>query len=157
MAKIDINKLKGSLRNFLSDSFIYLISFAPLNRRKKYAYPPGTIYVGKKAFTHSKRVKLSKRAKLLPANKGKKILKSTTDSGWKDYYGSSADLTAFIAEVGKENFTREILTFTGSKTENTYEELKAQIEYRVLEVPSFNKWISGKVYRHQLEKLKTKS
>lgn len=148
-----IYKKKAFKKNEGYFGFIYLIIFHGkyLKDKSNLEYPIGSIYVGKKCFTYAKRTKLSKKAKLLPENKGKRILHSTKDSGWQDYYGSSKGLIAFIGKVGKENFSREILHFTTSKAENTYMELKEQILRKVLEVPSFNLWISGKIWKHQLK------
>lgn len=145
-------ELKESLEGYYG--FIYRIVFhgkhIPSKERSTLDYPIGAIYIGKKAFAHSRKVKLSKKAKLLPQNKGKRILKTTKDSGWRDYYGSAVKLKAFIELVGKENFSREILHFTKTKARNTYMELKEQMDHRVLEVPSFNEWVGGKVWKYQL-------
>lgn len=129
--------------------FVYLITYIG---EELDGIKPGTIYVGKKSFTHKSKKVLSKKAKLLPENKGKRIARGTKDSGWKDYFGSSLDLKAFVEKVGKEKFTREILEFTKNKTQSSYLEVVKQIEFKVLEVESFNKWISCKIYRSQLKK-----
>lgn len=145
-------ELKESLEGMYG--FVYKIVFTgkyiPPKKRASLTYPVGTIYIGKKAFAYSKRSKLSKKAKLLPQNKGKRVLKTIKDSGWRDYYGSSIELKAFVEEVGKENFSREILHFCPTKAVNTYMEIKEQIEQKVLEVSSFNKWIGAKVWKYQL-------
>lgn len=127
--------------------FIYLISYIGKSTPE---YPQGTIYVGKKAFSHSSKKRLSKKAKLLPENKGKRILKTSKDSGWRNYYGSSKELLEFIAKVGKDKFHRQILCFTQSKAESTYMELLWQTHLDVLRKPSFNGWVSGKVFKYQL-------
>lgn len=108
------------------------------------------IYVGKKAFTHKKKTKLSKKAKLLPENKGKRILKGTKDSGWLNYYGSSKELNEQVKLLGKDNFKREILEFATNKSDLTLKEIEAQVKYNVLRVNSYNNWIGGKVYRRFL-------
>lgn len=108
------------------------------------------IYVGKKAFTHKKKTKLSKKAKLLPENKGKRILKGTKDSGWLNYYGSSKELNEQVKLLGKNNFKREILEFATSKSDLTLKEIEAQVKYNVLRVNSYNLWIGGKVYKRYL-------
>lgn len=138
--------------------FIYLIKFhgkhLTAKQKKELEYPLGSIYVGKKCFTHKTKSKLSKKAKLKPENKGKRIIRSTKNSGWMEYYGSSLNLKAFIAKCGKENFSREVLCLCTSKSELTYQEVVKQIEYRVLEVDSFNAWISAKVWRSHLQSKK---
>ncbi len=135
--------------------FTYKITFhgkkLKAKDKKNLEYPIGSIYIGKKAFTHAKKVRLSKKAKLLPENKGKRTLRTTKDSGWRNYFGSSLELKSFISKIGEENFSREILKFNKTKARNTYEELKAQIIYKVLEIPSFNKWVGGRVYKSQLQ------
>ena len=108
------------------------------------------IYVGKKAFTHKKKTKLSKKAKLLPENKGKRILKGTKDSGWLNYYGSSKELNEQVKLLGKNNFKREILEFATSKSGLTLKKIEAQVKYNVLRVNSYNLWIGGKVYKRYL-------
>lgn len=108
------------------------------------------IYVGKKAFTHKKKTKLSKKAKLLPENKGKRIIRGTKDSGWLHYFGSSKELNEQVKLLGEHNFKREILEFATSKSDLTLKEIEAQVKYNVLKVNSYNLWIGGKVYRRFL-------
>jgi hypothetical protein len=135
--------------------FIYCVTFTGefLNKKqlKEVEYPIGSIYIGKKAFLHRKKSVISKRARKVAANKRKKINITYIDSGWKDYYGSSTSMKPLLEKYGKENFKREILCFTFSKAENSYRELEQQILHKVLYVSSFNGWISGKVYRSQLQ------
>lgn len=104
----------------------------------------GKIYVGKKAFTFNVKKKLSKKAR-----KGtrKRVEVNKKDSGWLSYFGSSNELKEDIKVFGEGCFTRYILDFCKSKTELSYMEVKQQIVYRVLEVPSYNNWISCRVYK----------
>ena len=108
------------------------------------------IYVGKKQFTHKTKKKLSKKAKQLPENKGKRILKGTKNSGWLNYYGSSKELNEQVKLLGENNFKREILEFATSKSDLTLKEIEAQVKFNVLKVNSYNLWIGGKVYRRFL-------
>lgn len=108
------------------------------------------VYIGKKAFTHKKKTKLSKKAKLLPENKGKRIAKGTKDSGWLNYYGSSKELNEQVKLLGENNFKREIIEFATSKSDLTLKEIEAQVKYNVLRVNSYNLWIGGKVYKRFL-------
>ena len=108
------------------------------------------IYVGKKQFTHKTKKKLSKKAKQLPENKGKRILKGTKNSGWLSYYGSSKELNEQVKLLGEDNFKREILEFAISKSDLTLKEIESQVKYNVLRVNSYNLWIGGKVYKRYL-------
>jgi len=108
------------------------------------------IYVGKKQFTHKTKKKLSKKAKQLPENKGKRVLKGTKNSGWLSYYGSSKELNEQVKLLGENNFKREILEFATSKSDLTLKEIEAQVKYNVLRVNSYNLWIGGKVYKRYL-------
>jgi hypothetical protein len=110
----------------------------------------GKIYVGKKAFQHKTKARLSVKAKKLPENKGKRIVRGVKDSGWKDYYGSSKDLTLDIKKLGKDKFKREVLSFAKNKSELTLQEIEYQVKFNVLRVPSYNNWIGGKVFRKNL-------
>ena len=77
--------------------FVYLITNTTNNRR----------YIGKK---------LGQFKKTRPPLKGRKNKRRTTvESDWRDYYGSSDNLTADIELLGKENFKREILFYCYSK------------------------------------------
>ena len=55
------------------------------------------------------------------------------DSDWREYYGSSDELTADVLKLGKENFTREILFYCYSKAELSYIEAREQFARKVLE------------------------
>ena len=85
----------------------------------------GQKYIGKK-LAQFKRTK--------PPLKGKKLKRrSTVESDWRDYWGSSDRLNADVARLGSENFTREILYYCKSKAEMSYLEAREQFERRVLE------------------------
>lgn len=109
----------------------------------------GRIYVGKKQFSHKKTRRISKRA--IKATKTRKRIEvSFIDSGWISYWGSSKDLLADIALLGKENFTREILQFCKSKSDLAYWEVYYQIQKEVLFKPSYNGWISCRIFKSKL-------
>jgi len=101
--------------------FVYIIT-NNLSKRK---------YIGKKLAKFSKTT--LKTVKLKNGTKKKKKIRSKIDSDWRDYYGSSPELTRDIEALGKENFTREILFYCKSKAETSYIELKEQILRGVLE------------------------
>jgi len=109
------------------------------------------IYVGKKAFTHKSKKVLSKKAKQLPENKGKRVIRGTKDSGWQNYFGSSKELLEQVKLHGEHNFKREILEFAVSKSDLTLKEIEAQVKYNVLRVDSYNLWIGGRVYKRFLK------
>lgn len=95
----------------------------------------GNVYFGKKAFTHKKKTKLNKKAKLLPENKGKRISISQKDSGWLSYYGSCIPLKAHLKSLSKKEFQkiqREIICFCKTKQDLTYREVEVLIKENVL-------------------------
>ena len=97
------------------EAFVYLIT----------NLSNGMMYVGKK---------LAKFKVTKPPLKGKKNKRrSTKESDWRDYWGSSDRLNADVLELGTENFTREILHFCPSRGIASYLEAREQFERRVLE------------------------
>ena len=95
--------------------FVYIITNITNDRQ----------YIGKK---------LAKFNRTKPPLKGKKNRRRTkVESDWKDYYGSSDELNEDIAQLGKDNFKREILFYCYSKSELSYIEAREQFNYRVLE------------------------
>jgi hypothetical protein len=110
--------------------FVYLITNKLTGRR----------YIGKKL---SKFSKTSYRVvKLKNGNKKRKKIKSKIDSDWQLYYGSNDQLNRDIAELGAENFTREILFYCRSKAECSYVEAREQFKNRVLESDD---WYNGQI------------
>jgi hypothetical protein len=95
--------------------FVYIITNTTNDRQ----------YIGKK---------LAKFSRTKPPLKGKKNKRRTkVESDWKDYYGSSDELNEDIAQLGKDNFKREILFYCYSKSELSYIEAREQFNYKVLE------------------------
>jgi hypothetical protein len=89
----------------------------------------GQKYIGKK-LAQFKRTK--------PPLKGKKLKRrSTVESDWRDYWGSSERLQADVQQLGPENFTREILYYCTSKAEMSYIEAREQFDRRVLETDEY--------------------
>ena len=89
----------------------------------------GQKYIGKK-LAQFKRTK--------PPLKGKKLKRrSTVESDWREYWGSSDRLNADVAALGPENFTREILYYCTSKAEMSYIEAREQFDRRVLETDEY--------------------
>lgn len=89
----------------------------------------GQKYIGKK-LAQFKRTK--------PPLKGKKLKRrSTVESDWREYWGSSDRLNADVQALGPENFTREILYYCKSKAELSYLEAREQFERKVLETDDY--------------------
>ena len=91
----------------------------------------GRMYIGKKLAKFSKTTQ--KTIKLKNGNKRKKKIRTKVDSDWRDYYGSSPELTRDVEQLGKDKFTREILYYCRSKAECSYIEAREQFSRRVLE------------------------
>ena len=108
---------KGKVVETLPDDcegFVYLIT--NLTNDKK--------YVGKKLA----RFKVTR-----PPLKGKKNKRrSSKESDWKTYWGSSDHLNADVASLGEDNFTREILHYCQSRGMLSYLEAKEQFDREVL-------------------------
>ena len=99
--------------------FVYIITNTTNDRQ----------YIGKK---------LAKFSRSRPPLKGKKNKRRTkVESDWRDYYGSSDELNEDIAQLGKDNFKREILFYCYSKSELSYIEAREQFNYKVLESDKF--------------------
>ena len=115
--------------------FVYLIT-NNLSGRK---------YIGKKLAKFAKTT--TKVVKLKNGAKKKKKIRSKVASDWRDYYGSSAELSADIISLGTENFTREILYYCKSKAECSYIEAREQFNRKVLESTDYyNGQISVRVH-----------
>ena len=99
--------------------FVYLITNLTNNKK----------YIGKK---------LAKFKKTRPPLKGKKRKRRTTvESDWRTYWGSSDHLNADVAQLGEDKFTREILYYCESKGELSYLEAKEQFDRGVLETDEY--------------------
>ena len=104
--------------------FVYLITNITNNRK----------YIGKK-LTQFKRSK-----KPLKGRTNKR--RYTVESDWKDYYGSSDELTADVELLGKDKFKREIMFWCKSKSELSYIEAREQFTHKVLES---REWYNGHI------------
>ena len=105
----------------------------------------GRMYIGKKLAKFSKTT--YKVVKLKNGTKKKKKIRSKIDSDWHTYYGSSEELLKDVAQLGQENFRREVLYYCKSKAETSYIEAREQFTRRVLESDQYyNGQISVRVH-----------
>lgn len=96
------------------EAFVYLIT----NKLD------GRMYVGKK---------LANFKVTRPPLKGKKRKRrSTVESDWREYWGSNEHLKDDVANLGEENFIREILHYCPSRGIASYLEAKEQFDRDVL-------------------------
>ena len=71
----------------------------------------GKSYIGRKYFVQKRKPKGGKR-------------RVTSESNWKQYYGSSDELKQDIRGIGRDNFKREILSLHTTLGKVNYEETK---------------------------------
>ena len=115
--------------------FVYLITNSVTGRK----------YIGKKLAKFAKTS--YKVVKQKNGIKKKKKIRTKVDSDWRDYYGSSDELSKDVTKLGKENFTREILHYCTSKAHTSYLEAKEQFDRKVLETTDYyNGHISVRVH-----------
>ena len=115
--------------------FVYLITNSVTGRK----------YIGKKLAKFAKTS--YKVVKQKNGIKKKKKIRSKVDSDWRNYYGSSDELSKDVTTLGKENFTREILHYCTSKAHTSYLEAKEQFDRKVLETTDYyNGHISVRVH-----------
>ena len=112
----------------------------------------GRQYIGKKLAKFSKTT--YKTVKLKNGTKKKKKIRGKIESDWQTYYGSSVELSADIAQLGVDKFTREILHYCNSKAQTSYIEAREQFDRKVLESKDYyNGQISVRVHgSHILKK-----
>ena len=101
----------------------------------------GRKYIGKKLFYSAKTKQV----------KGKKK-KVKVPSDWQTYYGSSAELSKDVLQLGHDNFNREILYLCLSKGDCSYLEAKEQFVKGALESDEYyNTWIMVRVRKSHLK------
>lgn len=110
-------------------------------------------YIGKKAYSHRLKKKLTKKELAAITTKGRKPIYKyvEVDSGWQNYYGSSIELKADIEKYGKENFKVEILKECEDKISLGYWEVYYQMIMNVLFENTYNHNINGKWYRNKIK------
>lgn len=90
----------------------------------------GREYFGKKAFAHTKKTKLSKKAR-----KGtrKRVKITSIDSKWLSYWGSCKPLLEYIeTRGGTHGFSRTIIKLCENRQSLTYWEMAILVENKVL-------------------------
>jgi len=103
-------------------------------------------YIGKKNFQALVKKKLSK--KRLPADKRKKAYEHVAKTAYNNYYSSNEVLKKAQKEGVK--MKRTMLKICYSKTELTYQEVKHQFKYEVLEHDMYlNGNILGSFYKQK--------
>ena len=99
--------------------FVYLITNLTNNKK----------YIGKKL------TKFKVTKKPLKGKKNKR--RSTKESDWRTYWGSSPHLQEDVEHLGEKNFTREILYFCKGRGELSYLEAKEQFDREVLKTDEY--------------------
>jgi hypothetical protein len=118
--------------------FIYIMT--SIIDGKSYAY------IGKKNFFSNVKTKLSKKA--MPTDKRMKTYKRVRKSAYQNYYSSNETLKK--AHKDGVLINRTILKICYSKLELSYQEVKYQFQYEVLEHDSFlNANILGRFYKQK--------
>ena len=86
--------------------------------------------------------------------------RTTVESDWREYWGSSDHLLADVEQLGSENFTREILYFCTTRGELSYLEAQEQFARQVLLTDDYYNGIinvrvgSSKALKENLQKHK---
>ena len=115
----------------------------------------GKFYVGKKAYWHNKKKKLTKKQLAeLPSTPGRKPIHEVVrvESDWKTYWGSNKQLLVDIKQHGEENFECWIYKQCLTKKQLTYWEMHYQCKEEVLigKDRSYNDNILGKFFTKDL-------
>lgn len=104
----------------------------------------GRKYIGKKRL-----IKKTSR-KPLKGKKRKRVSYGASD--WRDYFGSNDELLKDVEELGKENFSREILVFCKTLGASSYIEAKFQfITDCIIDPNYYNVWISCRSRKEHLK------
>jgi len=122
--------------------FVYLITYTGNKTSKQY-------YIGKKHFYSTKTVRPTKKELLnKPKSRPRKV---TTESNWKQYFGSNQELKKLVSQEDSSQFTRVILCLCRTKRELTYMEVEYLVKHNVLRKQEyFNDNVLGKFFRRDL-------
>ncbi len=110
--------------------FVYILTNLQ-NQRK---------YIGKKLAKFRKT--RQRVVKFKNGNKRKRKIRTQVESDWRDYYGSSPELTRDVQSLGNDQFSREILYFCKSRAQCSYIEAREQFSRQVLES---DEWYNGHI------------
>ena len=114
--------------------FVYVITEIDTNKR----------YVGKKNFWKPKTLPITK--------KRKRRIRSRTESDWREYYGSSKEVSLLVEQKGPSNYKREIIKLCKTKGEMSYYEAKYQFDNDVLfRDDYYNEFIGCKIHARHLK------
>ena len=116
--------------------FVYRITCNPTKKQ----------YIGRKYFFQRRKPRNS-------SGSGRRR-RVTSESNWRNYYGSSDELKADVAKYGRDAFTREILSLHPTAGRVNYEETRQLFLHNVLTesltdgTPAFyNSNVLGRYYR----------
>ena len=116
--------------------FVYKITCSTTNRT----------YIGRKYFVQKRKPRGKSSA-----TKRRKV---TSESNWRNYYGSCPELNEDIKRYGRDAFTREILSLHGTPGRVNYEETRQLFLHNVLtealddgSPAYYNSNILGRYYR----------
>lgn len=114
----------------------------------------GQKYIGKKAFK-SYHTSFEKKLNEATGRMNKVRVVTSTESNWRDYFGSSVEIKNLVKQQGKQDFRRTILRFCNSKKALTYYELAEQCKADVLNPQNnyINSNILGKFFPKDLYSL----
>lgn len=107
----------------------------------------GKWYIGRKAYMHKKKIRLSKKQRKLT---GKRIKIVEIDSKWQNYYGSNEELKKDIETHGAPFFIVQKLKECKDKVSLAYWEQYYQFTMEVLFKDTYNGNIGGKFYRNKI-------
>ena len=124
---------KDFTEDLIGDNYGFVYQITNLTNGRK--------YIGKKFFYSAKTKQV----------KGKKK-KIKVPSDWQTYYGSSAEVTKDVLQLGHDCFRREIIHLCVSKGECGYLEAKEQFIRGALETDDYyNTWIMVRVRKSHIK------
>jgi hypothetical protein len=113
--------------------------------------PYGKIYIGKKAFSHNQKKKISKKVRKVTKTR-KRVERIKKDSGWLGYYGSSKPLLEMLEQGNLHNYCkREIVKLCENRQSLAYWEMAIMVQENVLfRDDCWNGNISGKFFKGKI-------